>query len=65
MLIIEIKKGESIEVALKKLKNKFRRTKVTEELRDRQYYEKPSEKRRLEIQKAIYIQKLRDQEEDS
>jgi small subunit ribosomal protein S21 len=62
MLIIEIKKGESIDNALKKLKNKFKRTKVTEQLRERVYYEKPSESKKKEKKNAIYIQNLKNQE---
>ncbi len=54
MLKIEIKQGENIERALKKLKRKFRDTKVKEELRDRQHYTKKSVSRRKEIQKAKY-----------
>lgn len=57
MLIIEIKNGDSIDKALKKLKKKFESTKVLRELRGRKEYTKPSEKRRAEIKKAIYIQK--------
>jgi len=65
MLIIEIKKGESIDVALKRLKNKFKRIKITEELRERKTFEKPSEVKRKEKKKAIYIQKLKNQEDNS
>ena len=65
MIIVEIRKGESIEVALKKLKYKFRRIKITEQLRENQYYDKPSVKKRATKQKAIYIQKLRDQEDNN
>ena len=65
MLIVEVKKGESIDVALKKLKTKFKKTKVVEQLRDRMCYDKPSVKNREVKQKAIYIQKLRNQEDNS
>lgn len=57
MLIIEVKKGESIDIALKRLKYKFKKTKVTEELRERMEYKKPSEKKRAIKLKAIYKQK--------
>lgn len=57
MLIIEIKNGENIDKALKKLKRKFESTKVLRELRNRKEYTKPSEKRRSEIKKAIYLSK--------
>lgn len=57
MIIIEVKNGESIDKALKKLKRKFESTKILRELRNRKEYTKPSEKRRAEVKKAIYIQK--------
>jgi len=64
MLIVEVKKGESIDIALKRLKFKFKKTKITEQLRNRMAYEKPSIKKRQTKQKAIYIQKLRDKEDN-
>ncbi|MCK7590386.1 30S ribosomal protein S21 [Subsaxibacter sp. CAU 1640] len=63
MLRIEIKEGENIERALKRYKRKHRNVKVMQNLRENQYFTKPSVKRRKEIQKAEYIQHLRDQEE--
>lgn len=63
MLIIPIKDGESIDKALKRYKRKFDRTGVVRELRERQHFTKPSVRRRSEIQRAQYIQHLRDQEE--
>lgn len=59
MIIIKIANGENIERALKRFKNKFTNTKVIKQLRERQEYEKPSEKKRKENQKAKYIQKLK------
>ena len=63
MLIIPVKEGENIDRALKRFKRKFDRTGTMRQLRSRQQYTKPSVKRRAEIQKAQYIQSLRDQEE--
>ena len=63
MLRIEIKEGENIERALKRYKRKHRNVKVMQNLRDKQYFTKPSVKRRREIQKAAYIQSLRDAED--
>ncbi len=63
MLIIPVKDGENIDRALKRFKRKFDRTGTMRQLRDRQAFTKPSVKRRKEIQKAQYIQNLRDQEE--
>lgn len=63
MLKIIVKDGESIERALKRYKRKHRNIKVMQNLRENQFFTKPSVKRRREIQKAAYIQNLRDQEE--
>lgn len=63
MLIVKVNKGENIESALKKFKNKFKNTKVTEQLRENLYYDKPSEKKRVSKKKAIYIQKIKNQSE--
>jgi len=63
MLKIIVKDGESIERALKRYKRKHRNVKVMQNLRENQFFTKPSVKRRREIQKASYIQGLRDQED--
>ena len=63
MIIVPVKDGENIESALKKFKIKFERTGVIKELRSRQQYDKPSVKKRLKMEHAIYVQKLRDEEE--
>ncbi len=58
MLVVKVKENESIEKALKRLKNKFRNVGVLDELRSRQAYTKPSVKRRDQIIKAKYVQQL-------
>jgi len=63
MLIIPVKDGENIDRALKRLKRKFDKTGTMRQLRSRQQFTKPSVKRRAQVQKAQYIQHLRDQEE--
>lgn len=63
MLIMPVKEGEPIERALKKFKRKYEKTGVVKELRDRQFYIKPSVRERLARQKAIYTQALRQKEE--
>ena len=63
MLIIPVKEGENIDRALKRFKRKFDKTGTMRQLRSRQQYTKPSVKRRTEVQKAQYIQHLRDKEE--
>ena len=63
MIIVPVKDGENIEKALKKFKRKFEKTGVVKELRSRQQFDKPSVKRRLKMERAIYVQHLRDAEE--
>ena len=63
MIKIEIKEGENIERALKRYKRKHRNVQIMQNLRESRYFTKPSVKRRREIQKAEYIQGLRDQED--
>ena len=48
---------------MKKFKRKFEKTGVIKELRARQQYDKPSVLKRLKMERAIYVQKLRDAEE--
>ncbi|MEZ4787516.1 30S ribosomal protein S21 [Flavobacterium haoranii] len=60
MLIIPIKDGENIDKALKRYKRKFDKTGTVRQLRSRQQFTKPSVARRAEIQKAQYIQRLKD-----
>ena len=64
MLIIPIKEGENIDRALKRYKRKFDKTGVVRQLRKRQQFTKPSVVRRAQVQKAAYIQGLRDSEEN-
>ena len=63
MIIVPVKDGENIERALKKFKRKFEKTGVVKELRRRQQYDKPSVLKRLKMERAIYVQKLRQTEE--
>ena len=63
MLIIPVKDGENIDRALKRFKRKFDRTGTMRALRDRKQFTKPSVVRRREVQKAAYIQGLRDRED--
>lgn len=64
MLKVELKSGDNIERALKQLKRKFNMSGTVKELRRREYFLKPSVKKREQRKKAIYIQKLRNQEDN-
>ena len=63
MIIVPVKEGENIERALKKFKRKFEKTGAVRELRARKNFEKPSVKKRVAMQKAIYVQHLRLEED--
>ncbi|MGB3606813.1 30S ribosomal protein S21 [Psychroserpens sp.] len=62
MLIIPIKEGENIDRALKRYKRKFVKTTVKNQLQERKQFTKPSVARRTQVQKAQYVQGLRDRE---
>ena len=62
MIKVDVKDSASLDKALKKFKKKVERAKVIHEVRDRQYFVKPSVVRRGEILKAKYKQKLRESE---
>jgi small subunit ribosomal protein S21 len=63
MLKIPVKEGENIDRALKRYKRKFVRTTIKNQLQSRKQFTKPSVARRAQVQKAQYIQSLRDAEE--
>ena len=64
MLRIVLKPNESIDRALKRYKQKFRRTKVKENLQDARYFTKKSQQNRETLKKAIRKdQYLREMEE--
>ena len=63
MIIVPVKYGENIERALNKIKRKYEKTGVVKELRRRQQFDKPSVLKRLKMEHAIYVQKLRQAEE--
>ncbi|GIV34212.1 MAG: hypothetical protein KatS3mg031_1747 [Chitinophagales bacterium] len=58
MLIVDVRESESLDKALKKYKKKFEKAGILKELRRRQAYIKPSVRRRNEILRAIYRQKM-------
>jgi small subunit ribosomal protein S21 len=62
MIVVNVKENESIDKALKRFKKKFEKTGVLKELRSRTFYTKASVKRRDEVIKAQYRQKMRDLE---
>ncbi len=64
MLIVKIEGKTTIESALKTLKSKFIKTKMARELNERKTFTKKSIKRRDEIKKATYLQKIKSGKQD-
>lgn len=62
MLIVQLNEGENIERALKRYKSKFDKTGARRQLQVRKEFTKPSVEKRRQLQKAEYIQALRDNE---
>ena len=52
MTKIEVRKDESIDKALLKFKRKMRKEGLMDEIKKREFYEKPSQKRRKDLEKA-------------
>ena len=63
MIIIKKNERDSIDKMLRRYRQKLKVTKQVKEIRDRKQYTKPSEAKRLQLKKAIYKQKLRDDEQ--
>ena len=63
MIIVPLKEGENIERALKRFKRKYERTGVVKELRRRQAFVKPSVQKRKQKQRAVYVQRIQENEE--
>tara|TARA_R110000744_G_scaffold7161_2_gene24509 strand:+ start:132 stop:320 length:189 start_codon:yes stop_codon:yes gene_type:complete len=62
MLKVEVRSG-NIDGALKILKRKVRSTKQSFILREKKYFIKMSWAKRLQLQKAVYKQKIKDKED--
>lgn len=63
MIVVQLKEGENIERALKKFKRKYERTGVVKELRRRQAFQKPSVAKRKQMQHAVYVQQMQENED--
>lgn len=59
MIIIDLSKEKNLESALRTYKHKVQKIKQVQQLRERQVYKKPSVKRRDEILKAVYVEKMK------
>jgi small subunit ribosomal protein S21 len=63
MTEVKLKKGESVDKALRKLKKKMLKEDVLSEYRKRKNYEKPSKKNYKEMRRKKYNQRNRSIEE--
>jgi small subunit ribosomal protein S21 len=63
MIIVPVQDNENIERALKRFKRKAEKTGVIKEVRTRKQFDKPSVLKRIKMQRAVYVNKLRTAEE--
>ena len=59
MIIVKVDEGETIDRALKRFKRRIEKSGIMREIRERQFYRKPSEVRREILAKAIYRNRMR------
>ena len=64
MTKIEIGKGEPIDKALRKFKMRVRREGIIDEMKKREFFEKPSERRRKNLARAVRREQRRQREDD-
>jgi len=64
MLIIKLVPGENIERALKRYRNKVRRTQQLKRIRNNQEFTKKSEEKREDLKKAIHKNEYLKRNED-
>ena len=58
MISVDVKKYGSLDKALKALKQKTRKARIVDEVRDNKEYTKKSVKKRKQMKKAIYKESL-------
>jgi small subunit ribosomal protein S21 len=58
-VIVQVRKGETIDKALRRLKKRLDREGVIREVREKQYFEKPCAKRRRKKKMAKFANYLR------
>jgi len=64
MTKIDIRKEESLDKALRKFKMRVRREGIIDEMKKREFYQKPSQRRRKEMAQAVRREQRRKREED-
>lgn len=61
---VEVRKEEPIDKALRKFKSKIKREGIIEEMKRREFYEKPSQRKRRQLAQAVKREKRRVREQD-
>jgi len=59
MIVVKVEEGETIDRALKRFKRRIEKAGIMREVRERQFYKKPSEVHREILAKAIYRSRMR------
>ncbi|MBC8416740.1 30S ribosomal protein S21 [bacterium] len=60
---VKLRKGQSIEVGIQRLRKLLDREGTLKKAREKRFYEKPSRKKYRQQRKAKYIQRLRSKDE--
>ena len=61
---VEVRKEEPIDKALRKFKSKIKREGIIEEMKRREFYEKPSQRKRRQLAQAVKREKRRVREQE-
>jgi len=61
---VEVRKEEPIDKALRKFKSKIKREGIIEEMKRREFYEKPSQRKRRQLAQAVKREKRRLREQE-
>ena len=64
MVRVEVRRDEPIDKALKKFKSKIKREGLIDEMKKREFYEKPSQRRRKQLAAAVKREKRRQRESE-
>jgi small subunit ribosomal protein S21 len=64
MIKIDMHKEESLDKALRKFKMRVRREGIIDEMKKREFYQKPSQRRRKQMARAVRREQRRKREED-
>tara|TARA_B100001123_G_C14934119_1_gene876963 strand:- start:430 stop:627 length:198 start_codon:yes stop_codon:yes gene_type:complete len=63
MAEVKLRKGQSVEVGIQKLRKMLDREGTLKKVKEKRFYEKPSRKKYRQQRKAKYIQRLRSKDE--